>query len=291
MPSAPMDDALKLLHAPLGEPGSGRVRYAAAMELWVRGMISEGQLDAYRDASPHDGRDPLSMLQERNLAGPPLPAPGPATAVSALFAAAHEYLNALSHPGSAEVRAGLARCEAAPVPWPTGRHPVADRWLPEALASITAAPSHLVEAIDVASPHLCWRSYDAYPLSEIGEAFANGHAFASIAGSGAPFEARDFELGLFLIAPNIVYRDHCHPAPELYVPLTGPHGWRFGAGRTLIIKDAGLPVWNPPSQPHLMKVGTSPFLSLFVWTRDVKQPAQVLPAADWDDLEHSPLLV
>ena len=46
--------------------------------------------------------------------------------------------------------------------------------------------------------------------TEIGESFADGHAFASIAGRDALFAAEDFELGLFLIAPHVLYRDHCH---------------------------------------------------------------------------------
>ena len=79
--------------------------------------------------------------------------------------------------------------------------------------------------------------------------------------------------------------DHRHAAPELYAPLTGPHGWRFRAGRPLIVKPAHQPVWNPPHQSHLTKVGAVPFLSLFVWTRDVNQAAQVIPADDWATLE------
>jgi hypothetical protein len=55
----------------------------------------------------------------------------------------------------------------------------------------------------------------------------------------------------------------------------------------LIIKPAHAPVWNPPQQPHLTKVGPVPFLALFVWTRDVDIPALVLPAQDWAALEAS----
>ena len=74
-PSAPMaDDALQLLHTPLGLPGSGRVRYGAAMALYVGGQISEGQLDAFRDASPFDARDPALLLADRGL--PALPPGG-----------------------------------------------------------------------------------------------------------------------------------------------------------------------------------------------------------------------
>ncbi len=280
-----MDDVLHLLHAPIGQPGSGRVRYGAAMELWRRGVISEAQLDVYRDASPFDGRDPAGMLAERALPAVPGNDVTPSASLAALFEAACDYLNSLSHPGAAEVRRGLAACSRQArtiVPKP---HPVAARWLQPALDCVEPPALPLKAAIASAAPHLGWVSYDAYPRIEIGDGFANGHAFASIAGGGAPFGAEDFELGLFLIAPHVLYRDHCHPAPELYAPLTGPHGWRFDPGRPLLVKPAGVPVWNPPLQPHLTKVGPAPFLCLFAWTRDVNEPARVIPAGDWSALE------
>ena len=113
-----MDETLLLLHAPLGVAGSGRVRYGAAMELFRNGVISEAQLDAYRDASPHDGRDPAALLTDRGLPAPPPPSGNPAAILQALFVAAVDYLDTLSHPGAAEVRsehgAPLTRSLAEP---------------------------------------------------------------------------------------------------------------------------------------------------------------------------------
>jgi hypothetical protein len=280
-----MDETLSLLHAPLGVPGSGRVRYGAAMELYRNGVISEAQLDAYRDASPHDGRDPALLLADRGLPAPPQPSGDPAAILQALFVAAADYLDTLSHPGAAEVRSGLSKCRPSGEPARAMPHPIAARWLEPALREASGFQPQLAAAIAKAAPHLAWVSYDAYPRNEIGSDFADGHAFASLAGSDAPYGTDDFEMGLFLIAPHTLYRDRCHSAPELYVPLTGPHGWRFATGRPLIVKPAGEPVWNPPLQPHLTKVGQVPFLSLFVWTRDVNEPARVLPADDWASLE------
>ena len=130
-----------------------------------------------------------------------------------------------------------------------------------------------------------WITYDGYPPDQIGEAFRTGHAYASIIGEGSAVPATDFDLGLFLIAPHVLYRDHCHKAPELYVPLTGPHGWRFGPGMPLIVKPAHHPVWNTPYAPHLTKVGAVPLLCLFGWTRDVNVAPQVIQADDWATLE------
>jgi hypothetical protein len=57
------------------------------------------------------------------------------------------------------------------------------------------------------------------------------------------------------------------------------------ADERLHAKPAHDPVWNPPHQPHLTKTGKIPFLSLFVWTRDVNDLAVVIPAQDWPALE------
>ncbi|WP_421692937.1 dimethylsulfonioproprionate lyase family protein [Aestuariivirga sp.] len=280
-----MDNARRLLHTPVGLPGSGRIRYGAAMALFAEGVISEAQLDAYREASAYDGRDPAVLLRDRRLVSIPAAPLSPQESLAGLFDAASDYVTALSHPGAAEVRAGLSRRTGnagaiAPKP-----HPVVERWLEPALQVLEISNPQLAHSICAAAPHLAWASYDRYPRSGIGEAFADGHAYAPIMGEGAAIGARDFELGLFLIAPNTLYRDHRHAAPELYAPLTGPHGWRFGPGRPVIWKPAHEPVWNPSQRPHLTKTGGVPFLCFYVWTADVHQPAEILPADDWAALE------
>lgn len=284
-----MDRTLQLLHTPLGLPGSGRVRYGAAMELFQRGLVSEAQLDAYRDASPHDARDPEALLAERGLRpAPQLPATA-AAAIGGLFTVAQDYLNGLSHPGHSEVSEGLRRCAGEVRDVTPSPDPVVTRWLAPALHEAERFHPQLAAAIAEAAPHLAWIRYDTYPRTAIGEGFADGHAFAAIAGGDAPIAATDFELGLFLIAPDVLYRDHRHPAPELYAPLTGPHGWRFAPSRPLIVKQAGEPVWNPSLRTHLTKVGPHPFLCLFAWTADVTAPAEVVAAQDWAALEASAL--
>lgn len=277
------DDELRLIHHPLGTAGSGRVRYGAAMALYRAGRLSEAQLEVYREAAAHDARDPALVLAERGL--PLVPRAGDGR-LALLLDLATGYLNQLDHVGAAEVRAGLARGSRVQgdLPKPI-TNPVVARWLAPAIAAIDQGHQPLAEAIWAAAPLLSWVTYDAYPRAEIGEAFATGHAFASIKGEAAPFVARDFDLGLFLIAPHTLYRDHHHAAPELYAPLTGPHGWRFLPGAALTLKAAHEPVWNPAYQPHLTKVGAVPFLGFFVWTRDVTEVARVIPARDWPELE------
>lgn len=272
-------------HAPVANPGSGRVRYGAAMALYRAGQITEAQLEVFRELAAHDARDPATALRDRGLPSLPVHVLTAADRIAALAEAATDYLLHLAHPGAEDVRAGLARRVASVQPVMARQNPVVSRWLGPALAAMAPSYGGLAAAIAAAAPDLAWVTYDAYAQAEIGKTFATGHAIASLIGDGAPFTVPDFDMGLFLIAPNVLYRDHRHAAPELYAPLTGPHGWRFGPGRPLIVKPGGEPVWNPPYRPHLTKVGKVPFLSIFVWTRDVAAPAEVLPADDWPELE------
>jgi hypothetical protein len=274
-----------LLGIALGTPGSGRQRYAKAMSMYQSGHLSTEQLEAYRVAAASDALSPSGVFAERNL---PLPGnqTSPVSAIQSLLDAADHYLAGLVGPGIDEVRRALARYRGGPVTVATpAANPALTAHLPAALAALRQTHPGLADAIDAAHPHLRWITYDAYDPAQIGAEFARGHAFASILGDAAAIPATDFDFGLFLIAPNILYRDHNHAAPELYAPLTGPHGWRFGADLPLQIKPAHDPVWNPPFTPHLTKVGPVPFLCLYAWTRDVEHSATVIAANDWPELE------
>lgn len=273
------------LHAALGQPGSGRLRYAAAMHFHRKGLISPEVLEVYRICSPQDWEDPAALLAARGLRVDLPPLHTPDLAIRLLIEETDRYLATLPGPGVAEVRSLIARWQGGPIRLAPAANAVVEEHLPPALATLSPTHPALAAAIRAAAPHLAWVTYDLYPPEEIGLAFRRGHAFASLIGEGAAIPAEDFDLGLFLIAPHVLYRDHAHPAPELYAPLTGPHGWRFGPGAPLIVKGPHEPVWNLPDAPHLTKVGSTPFLCVFGWTRDTKRPARVLPAGDWADLE------
>ena len=209
---------------------------------------------------------------------------GTTHAIRSLIFESDRYLSRFSDPGIAEVRHGLARrgkgpatrLEAQPVPQ--------GGWLDEAISAVQQADA-LQAALWNAKPYLRWVTYDSYPPEEIGEWFPKAHAFASLIGSGGLIHAQDWELGLFLIAPAILYRDHHHAAPELYAPITGPHRWRFGTDQPWLEKQANEPAWNEPWAVHATHTGAVPFLCLFAWTRDVDLPAKVVHADDWHRLE------
>ncbi|MFZ1471243.1 MAG: dimethylsulfonioproprionate lyase family protein [Paracoccaceae bacterium] len=274
------------LGLPLGEPGSARARYGRAMQLWASGAISVAQLEAYRVAAADDHRPPSQVLVDRSLPVPADVTPDPAALIRALVAEADRYLSRLPGPGVAEARAGLARWQGGPVtPANPAANAVLAAHLDPALQALAADHPGLAAAIAAAAPHLRWIPYDGYPPDQIGEGFAKGHAYAPLVGDSAAIPAQDYDLGLLVIAPHVLYRDHARAAPELYAPLTGPHGWRFGPDRPLSIKPAHQPVWNPPDQPHLTKVGPVPFLCLLCRARDVQAPAHVIAASDWPQLE------
>lgn len=275
-----------LLSTVLGEPGSGRVRYGAAMALYRDGAITAEQLEVYRVASAHDRTDPAVLLRDSGLPPPDSPAPAAEDVLWSLTDEADLYLSTLSGPGIGEVRSGVAHWRDASFrAVKTPANAVVAQHLPTAMAAVSKTHLALSAAIAAAAPHLPWITYDLYDRKEIGETFAASHAFCSILGEAGPLQTTDFDFGLFLIAPHVLYRDHCHAAPELYAPLTGPHGWRFKPNGPLVVKPAHEPVWNEPHRPHLTKVGPTPFLSLYCWTRDNDKPARVLPASDWTELE------
>lgn len=281
-----MNDPVHLLGTPIGQPGSGRVRYGAAMALYRDGRISAEALEVYRICAMLDAQDPDAVFRERGVAAPVIAAPDAAALIGRLLAECDRYLSLLPGPGPVEVRQGLSPCLFRPVsPQRPASSAVVATHLETALHQLRPAHPALADSIAKASPYLRWITYDGYPIEEIGESFARGHAFTSLAGEGAPVTAEEFDLGLFLIAPHVLYRDHHHKAPELYAPLTGPHGWRFAPGAPLQVKPAHQPVWNDPDAPHLTKVGAVPFLAIFGWTRDVNETARVIPADDWPALE------
>ena len=103
--------------------------------------------------------------------------------IRAFVDAADDYLARHPGPGVADVRAGLAASRAQRFePHAARASAVVEAHLEPALASLCAGESQLAARIEAIAPHLEWISYDAYPREQIGDAFAEGHAFASVIG-------------------------------------------------------------------------------------------------------------
>ncbi len=274
-------DSMQRAHliAPLGQKGSGNARYAAAMFFHQRGELGSEALELYRTLAKDDVADPLALLtkagRKTDLAFVNRVISEQVNVIAHLIQQIDRYLSAFDLGGAQDVRNGIARWSSSaftslePTGLPACSH------LETALRAMK--DRGLADAIAAASPHLEWISYDSYPRAEIGEAFADGHAYCSLIGGEGFFHAGDFDLGLFIIAPNTLYSDHHHAAPELYAPLTGPHGWRFLPEETFKWLDADVPVWNEPWAPHATQTGAVPFLCIFGWTKDVNIPAKIIP--------------
>jgi hypothetical protein len=56
-----------LVNTPLGEPWSGRARYAAAMFFYQRGEMDAGTLEVYRICARLDHQDPLPIILDRGV--------------------------------------------------------------------------------------------------------------------------------------------------------------------------------------------------------------------------------
>lgn len=56
-----------LVRTPLGEPWSGRARYAAAVYLYNRGEMEPEVLEVYRICSRLDSEDPLTIIRDRGI--------------------------------------------------------------------------------------------------------------------------------------------------------------------------------------------------------------------------------
>jgi hypothetical protein len=205
-------------------------------------------------------------------------------AIARLIEQIDHYLADLTGPGLDDVRQGILRFGQEPVREGIEPASPACGHLEAALFCINGADP-LRHAINEVRSDLRWVTYDAYPPEMIGRRFPVAHAFASLIGGEGFLPADDFELGLFLIAPKTLYRDHRHEAPELYVPLTGPHEWRFGVGESWTEYEAHKPIWNEPMRVHATLVREIPFLALFAWTRNVNAVSIVVPASDWAEIE------
>ena len=66
-PDTEFSEQWELVNTPLGEPWSGRTRYAAAMYFYKQGELPPEALEVYRLCSRLDGEDPLSIMRDRGV--------------------------------------------------------------------------------------------------------------------------------------------------------------------------------------------------------------------------------
>lgn len=166
--------------------------------------------------------------------------------------------------------------------------PPHDRDLRCAIDGMPQSLSDLTDALQNALPQLQWRvDQGRYypPTADVGDGYRNGNMHCELIGPhGSAFHHDDFTLGLFLLMPGVLYRDHAHLAPELYLTLLEPSGWRFNGGEWRDVP-SGTIIWNAPETSHATRVYDKPFLSIYSWTRDVHSQCHVVPRDDWCEIE------
>ena len=113
------------------------------------------------------------------------------------------YLGRFEGAGVSDVRAGIARWRDGPIRPISGRRLSVLGLLDQAVGCLAESGERsLANAIERAVPYLPWITYPGYDRDVIGARFAENHAHASFMGEEGLIKAGDYDLGLFIIAPN-----------------------------------------------------------------------------------------
>jgi hypothetical protein len=164
--------------------------------------------------------------------------------------------------------AGASFREPEPAGFPVLTH------LPQAIGEVLMLDPDLAAAIAAIEDALMWRQSSSYTDDVLGEGFSANYGWAEIIGPDGFFPGDDVLLGLLMLGPHRHYRDHYHPAPELYWPLTAQSHWSKDGG-AFVEQPQGAIIWHPSMVLHATKTQDSPLLAVWCWTRDTATPAKL----------------
>ena len=164
-----------------------------------------------------------------------------------------------------------------------------DEVLTNAIAGIVAPElQDIADCLKEAQNDLVWREDNAQfypPGADLGEGYTKCNLHTLLIGPDAcGHHNPDFRLGIFMLGPRTLYRDHNHDAPELYLNLSEKSGWRFGTHEWQDYP-AGSLIWNAAGDSHATRVYDQPFISVFVWLENVHAPCNVNYFDDWAEVE------
>ena len=152
----------------------------------------------------------------------------------------------------------------------------------------------IVKRKDTAAAWLVWHEDNSkyyQPGANLGPGYSKCNLHTLLIGpNSCGYQNDDFLLGLFMLGPRTLYRDHKHDAPELYLNLTDQSGWRFKSGEWQDYP-AGSFIWNAPGERHAARVYEQPFISVFAWLENVNSPCQVIHFDDWEKIEKALLSI
>ena len=127
--------------------------------------------------------------------------------------------------------------------------------------------TEIAAALAVLAPALRWMQSASYTDEVLGAGFSENYAWCELIGAQGFFKGDDFNLGFLLLGPGRHYRDHYHPAPELYWPLTAHSFWKKGAS-AFVERRQGEVIWHPSMEIHATITREKPLLAAFAWTRE-----------------------
>ncbi|MBU3021203.1 dimethylsulfonioproprionate lyase family protein [Aestuariibacter sp. A3R04] len=152
------------------------------------------------------------------------------------------------------------------------------RWLDQALESALAEPhdnDHLLslcQATQAVLPCCPWTP--GYDEKDVGSAFKQYFAYATLVGDGGIIPCSYFSTGITLIAPDFFYDWHHHPAIEIYLNLTPGSMWGINKA-PLDEKKLGDIIIHPSQIAHAMHCEKAPILAPWLWAGDVNVPAKM----------------
>ncbi|MBI2720477.1 MAG: hypothetical protein HY245_12140 [Rhizobiales bacterium] len=170
------------------------------------------------------------------------------------------------------------RRDAAALVHPVARSLPVTHYLSQCIAETMLLDARLAAALAAVEPHLQWCRSIHYTDALLGEGFVANYGWCELVGPRGFFPGEDFLLGLLMLGPGRHYRDHYHPAPELYWPLTSGAEWRKGS-EDLTPKSAGSTIWHAPNVVHATRTQDKPLLALWCWTSDTATPAKLVAQA------------
>ena len=151
---------------------------------------------------------------------------------------------------------------------------VVTRYLGDCRAEANHPPSErLLAALERTPGVIAWRSSRSYDNEPSMADFLSHYAVGMILGpdrfgTGCPFDSEQAALGLTLQGPNLDYPAHAHEAMEIYYILSGEAEWQQGDG-VWRRKGPGDFMLHGAHEPHAMRSGDRPLLSLFAWFDDL----------------------
>ena len=151
------------------------------------------------------------------------------------------------------------------------------RYFAQAIAETMMLEPAVAAALAALDGHLKWLQSASYTDEILGEGFLRNYGWCEIIGPQGFFKGDDFLLGILMLGPNRHYKDHYHPAPELYWPLTGPTQWKQGQG-AFEEKPAGAVIWHASNVHHATKTAGHPLLTVWSWTGETHTPAKLVDA-------------